>query len=323
MIVTRLYSFHGINVSISAGKDLQDALHARLAQFPAGKPTPPLLQFEYHTLSELDHASLCQPLAPGRPVLECGLNRVTYSEKAERLYVEVPEHGRAICDSPARQVRTFYTEGLADPWLLTHSFFTIPLAELLKRQGLFMVHAAGLALQGKGLLLAGQSGAGKTTLALALLRAGFDFLGDDTVFLSHDQRGLLAQAFPDETDVMPQTFEFFPELRRHMISSEPRGHLKRSLCATTIYQVKPCWKCVPEVVVFPHPAKTAQSHLVPVPKEEALGQLACNVLRTDPGSAQAHFDRLAALVERCRCYRLNTGQDFDRQPGLLRALLKQ
>ena len=40
-------------------------------------------------------------------------------------------------------------------------FLTIALTELLKREGLFMLHAAGLEVGGKGLLVAGQSGSGK------------------------------------------------------------------------------------------------------------------------------------------------------------------
>jgi hypothetical protein len=73
-------------------------------------------------------------------------------------------------------------------------------------------------------------------------------------------------------------------------------------------------------MVFPRPGKS--SILTPMPKAEALLELVCNVVRTEPRSSQAHLDALAQLVRNCRCYRLQTGHDFDRLPGLLRSVLQ-
>ena len=67
-------------------------------------------------------------------------------------------------------------------------------------------------LDGQGLLFTGASGAGKSTLTVALLRAGFGLLGDDTLFLTQNEEGIRALAFPDEVDVTEQTIGFFPEL---------------------------------------------------------------------------------------------------------------
>lgn len=60
------------------------------------------------------------------------------------------------------------------------------LAELLVRYALaqvcshFLLHAGALSWQEQGILLAGDSGAGKTTLTLALQQQGFAFLSDET-----------------------------------------------------------------------------------------------------------------------------------------------
>src|SRR5262245_3573357 len=57
-----------------------------------------------------------------------------------------------------------------DLWTLSHPLFTLPLVEMLKRRGLYGLHAGGVCLHGRALLLPGTSGSGKTTLTLALAR---------------------------------------------------------------------------------------------------------------------------------------------------------
>ncbi|OQY47035.1 MAG: hypothetical protein B6242_05990 [Anaerolineaceae bacterium 4572_78] len=51
--------------------------------------------------------------------------------------------------------------------------------------GLFL-HAGGVVKQGKSIIFPGSSGAGKTTLAIWLLRQGFDYLTDEAVFIPLD-----------------------------------------------------------------------------------------------------------------------------------------
>jgi hypothetical protein len=319
----RAYSFHDLNLIILGEDAVLTALQARLGRFPAGDMQAAAdLHFEFHKVADDRRHVVRRPAGPGRPVFDPGLGELAYFDESQQLYLEVPGRGRALCHVKSRRVQVSYTESEAsDPWLLAHLFFTVPLAELLKRLGLYMVHAAGLAVGGKGLLIAGQSGAGKTTLALALLRAGFDFLADDTVFLSLRESGLRILAFPDEADVTTQTLGFFPELQRLTHASKASGRLKQPVCATSLYQARPCWECAPEAIIFPQPGKSSRSVLTPMPKAEALVQLVCNVLRTEPRSSQAHLDALAGLVKTSRCYRLKTGQDFDRLPGLLRSVL--
>ena len=321
----RSYRFHDFNLSVSAEEAVLAALHARLGRFPAGSTRHAAdLRFEFHKTADPSRPVIGRPAGTARPVLDLGRAEVVYSDASQQLYVDIPGHGEALCEIRSRRVHVSYPEAeAADPWLLSHPLFTIPLAEVAKRLGLYPVHAAGLAIGGKGVLVAGQSGAGKTTLALALLRGGFAFLADDTVFLSAGKPGLRVLAFPDEADVTAQTMGFFPELQRLRAVPNPNGRLKQRICATSLYEVRPCWECTPAVIVFPQTERSKQSILTPMPKAEALLQLVCNVLRTEPRSSQAHLDTLAELVKSCRCYRLHTARDFDRLPGLVRSALEQ
>ena len=318
----RSYLFHEIRLAIAGDPLLLYALHRRLGRFePCNPNDPPDIHFEFLPCSEAADSSVRRPTGRGRAILDPGVGEVLYFESADQLYLDIPGGARAVADPASGRVRVAH--GVLDNlelWRLSHFFFTVALAELLKRREYFMVHAAGLARDGRGLLITGDSGSGKTTLALALLRAGFEFLGDDTIFIDNNTQ---ARAFPDEIDITAPTARFFPELAWLAQEPLPGEPPKRSFCATRVYGAAPCWRCAPAVLLFPSPAREAESVLSPLPKDQALVRLACNVLRTELKSSQAHLDALAALVARCRCYRLRTGRDFDRLPVLLRAVLEE
>ena len=322
---TRAYLFHGLKLEISGEAGILAALEHRLGQFPAAPPgTPAHLRFEFRQVPDPSHYALQPPSGPSRSVLEMPGGQVRYFPASHQLYIDFPHRARALCDAASGEVRVAYPESAAgNTRLLAYPCFTIPLAELLKRHGLYMAHAAGLSLAGQGLLLAGASGAGKTTLTIALLRAGFGFLGDDTLFLCPRAQGLRALAFPDELDVTAHTASFFPELQDLAHVPRPGSRPKQSWSPARVYSAVPTWECAPAVLVFPQAARADESLLTPMPKDAAFLELIGNVVRTDAPSAQAHLGALAALVQQCRCLRLHTGRDFAAVATLLRSALNQ
>lgn len=57
-----------------------------------------------------------------------------------------------------------------------------------------MVHATCVAKDGRGVIIAGRSGSGKSDLALRLIDRGFMLVGDDQVMISKAADGLIATA---------------------------------------------------------------------------------------------------------------------------------
>ena len=57
---------------------------------------------------------------------------------------------------------------------------------LLERSGLAKIHASGVALDKRSSIFAGLGGSGKTTIALELVKQGYEFLGDDALILRED-----------------------------------------------------------------------------------------------------------------------------------------
>jgi hypothetical protein len=73
---------------------------------------------------------------------------------------------------------------------------------LLTRAGRVPLHAAGVMLGDTAVVLAGRSGTGKSTLALAALRAGLRVLSDDAVYVQLEPR-LRVWGFPRPIHLLP------------------------------------------------------------------------------------------------------------------------
>jgi hypothetical protein len=319
---TGTYHIHGVNLTLHSDPAFWPALHARLGSFSTAEPGPVDVTFEVVRVPDAAQHVVAPPESPSRPVYRPTTGDVLYVPMTDELYINYQDRARVMCSPQQSRVRVSVTDAeAANEWLVSHPLLTLPLVELLKYHALYSLHAAGLCRNGQALLLAGGSGAGKTTLTLALLRAGFGFLGDDLVFFTTAADGLQVLAFPDEIDVTATTAAMFPELRALVQTPLLAGWPKRRLRAEAVYGVPPTWQCRPAALVFPRVAHADRSALFPISSDAALREVASNVLLTAPAAAQAHLTALRALVANCRCYRLETGRDMDDLPRLLGRLL--
>jgi hypothetical protein len=80
----------------------------------------------------------------------------------------------------------------------------------LRARGMLAIHAGVVAFEERAVILAGPSGHGKSTLTLALVRAGGTLLTDEMAVIAPDDRTVLP--FPRGIHVRPDTFAMFPEL---------------------------------------------------------------------------------------------------------------
>ncbi len=80
----------------------------------------------------------------------------------------------------------------------------------LRARGMLAIHAGVVAFDERAVILAGPSGHGKSTLTLALVRAGGTLLTDEMAIIAPDDRTILP--FPRGIHVRPDTFAMFPQL---------------------------------------------------------------------------------------------------------------
>jgi hypothetical protein len=316
--MNRSYSLHSCRITVSAWPELMAAIHARLELFAIAPAAAHDVELTFHPARAAGHKTT----PAGRRVYDFPDGEVAYDDVWDRLTMTVGDRISAICEPTAGRARVFVeSPQKSDLYVLSHPVLSLLLMELLKRSRLYPLHAAGVALDGHGVLLAGTSGAGKSTLSVALARRGFSFLSDDTVFLQADTSGWCLRAFPDQIDLCPDTVDLFPELQEVASFELPPGWRKRQIRAEVVYGAPISWTAKPQTLIFPSVSGASSSVIRPLSREQALFELAPNVLLTDTARSQQHLNALAGVISQCACYRLDTGRDLDDAVAVVRTAM--
>jgi len=210
------------------------------------------------------------------------------------------------------------------PSNLIEYLFHLVLIELLRRGGLYTIHATALEHNGRAILIPGNSGRGKTTSFISLLRSGYRYLSDDHPLLYEAGAHVEVLPFPIKINVTDATVQFFPELREASEQVLHPGVPKRFFYAEDLYPTAVGERCQPALVLFPHVVDAPKSHLELLPKSRALEALLPQALLVyDQEVARREFKVLAKLVQQVDCYRLHFGRDILDLPKLITPLLEK
>jgi len=243
-------------------------------------------------------------------------------QDGDRLIADFHEQGVLVIDGARNLVEGYFIRPDAMHPDVRTSFLHFALAELLKRNGLFTVHATALEYAGQGILIPGYSGQGKTTSFLSLLRSGFRYLSDDYPLLRDRGTHMELLAFPMKIDVTDRTIEFFPELRDAAPGLLKQGIQKKHFQSEDLYADSIGRSCTPAMIMFPHVVDMPHSCLEPLTKSRALEALMPQgLLVYDQTVARCEFQALSKLVRQVDCYRLHFGRDILDLPKLIRPLL--
>ncbi len=249
-------------------------------------------------------------------------------------YEVVQDGGRLIADFFDFGVLVMDgVQGRADGYLikpetmqanLIEYLFHLALIELLRHRRLYTIHATALEKHGRGVLIPGNSGRGKTTSFISLLRSGYRYLSDDHPLIRDAGTHVEMLPFPIKISVTEATIGIFPGAPECSRSRTSSGSPKRSFYAEDLYPTSVGDPCQPAMVLFPHVVDAPHSHLELLPKSRALEVLLPQALLVyDPEVARREFQVLARLVQQVDCYRLHFGRDILDLPKLITPLLEQ
>jgi hypothetical protein len=247
----------------------------------------------------------------------------TVSQDRGRLIVDFYDAGLFVIDVAHGSAEGYLIQPQLMPASLIEYLFHLVLIELLRGRGLYTIHATALELHGRGILIPGNSGRGKTTSFISLLRSGYRYLSDDHPLFRDAGAHVELLPFPIKINVTEDTIAFFPELRDapdHLL--HPRFP-KRAFYAEEVYPTSIGACCRPALVLFPQVVDAPRSHLEPLPKSRAMELLLPQALLVyDAEVARREFQVLAKLVQQVDCYRLHFGRDIFDLPKLVTPLLE-
>jgi hypothetical protein len=178
---------------------------------------------------------------------------------------------------------------------------------LLRARGQRLAHAASLGRKGRGILLLGHGGAGKSASTLAGLAAGLQTVGDDYLALGgltpprarplfrvvkQDRAGLARIA------TLPEHAACLPENWKNKVEFDPSGVFPN--CFADVLEI--CAVVLPRVSHAPRPA------LSEVGGGEAMRALMRSNLYQFPGEPEDGMEYYAALLRRVPTYRLDLSE---------------
>lgn len=200
---------------------------------------------------------------------------------------------------------------------------TFSLLALLQRQSLYAIHGAAVC-QGEdnGVLFVGYSDTGKSTMTMALVRRGWQYLSDDSIFIRQD--GDIVEALPFRRDfgLDPDSDQYFPELIGHG-DTQMTDVEKWRVDVKQLYPALARERCIPRAIIFPKIADVPTSTLAPIGQAEALVLLMrqCSFIDTDKDLASAQMSTLQSLVRQSSLHKLEAGLDLKEDPGRVEDLL--
>jgi len=207
-------------------------------------------------------------------------------------------------------------------------FFCLPLFEALRHHGLYFLHAAALrSPEQEGYLFVANAYSGKTSLTLALIRQGFRYLSDDTVFLRNSPQGLEVLSWARAFHVPSELSRVYPELAH--LAARPDSspfHPKKELAMEEFYPERHITRLLnPQWLFFPALTGEPVTRLEPLSSAQALPLLLPQSLSVmfDRGLAPEHLRALKLLLASARSFRLWSGTDIKSDPPRLQAVLQK
>ena len=258
------------------------------------------------------------------PVLERGLPETT--GETERVVSSTERHygfwdpaygGKLVfVDRPNRRGFVWHrTPAILPSWEVARPFLHA-FKGLAPVSGLTPVHAAGVAHGDRGILIAGRGGAGKSSLALACVEAGWRYVGDDFL-LMRGTPTLHAVNLYRSARIRADMFE---RLSRSMTASfaistdsgEVKGELDIGRIATG-----GIGDAAIGTIVVPRREGAARASWTPLRRSIALRELAATTLAMLPGDAGATYDAIARSIDTTPCYAFDPGPVLSAAPAAL------
>jgi hypothetical protein len=252
-------------------------------------------------------------------VLESGSNECppppVFRGQRNLVSVVCDANNFAVCDLKLGFAFSWLTRAAAaDRAYLRYHVLEGVVPLLLESLYLTPVHAGCVSLRGHGVLLCGESCAGKSSLSFACARNGWTFTSDDSSCVVRNRKGRIVVGNPYQVRFRESAIELFPELRRQRIAPRVNGEMAIELATASLPEIDTAPQCPIDYIVFLNRRDSSPPELLRFPRAKAL-QFFERVVRY--GDEQIRAAQYAALHD------LLTAEVFELQYGDLESAVER
>lgn len=184
-----------------------------------------------------------------------------------------------------------------------------------------LLHAAAVGTHGKGVLVAGRGGSGKSTFAISCLSAGLDFVSDDYTLLTASGP-LRAMPLYTVVALRPDMFEKMPQLGAPIL--EPDGSYRGGKPQVQVPKERFCSSLDIQAIIMPRITGEKDVAIVPTPPGKAMVQLIHSTIgqiemQRDTGLIQQMAMRFSGLP----VYEMRMSTDLEKNPAALREFIRK
>ncbi|MBI3472347.1 MAG: aldolase [Candidatus Solibacter usitatus] len=269
--------------------------------FPAGIETnsPLVLRAARESWGEWAEAFPRPPLRVRVAVAEgpAAVDPPAFRAQRQLLAIVAGADNFALCDLGAGFAFCWVTAAtLEDAGYFRFHFLEAMVYCTLAQLHVTPVHAACAALEDRGVLLCGASGAGKTCLAYALARRGWQYVSDDGTNLLRDGGARIVVGKPHHIRFRPSAAELFPELAGRLATTPAGRKPTIEIRTCEIPGIARSTTCRAEYILFLNRA-SGTTGLAPLSREEALARLVAELPLFEESAYQQQIRTLHGLLE--------------------------
>jgi hypothetical protein len=140
--------------------------------------------------------------------------------------------------------------------------------------GIAPLHCACVVRNGQGLVLAGTSGIGKSTLAVFLSLNNFTYLSDGWTYFTRSGHHVHAWGLPTHLKLLPDAVQYFPQLSGATLARSLNGELAYEVDPVSTFGVNRCFCCEPRWMVFIERVERSDAIFRRISSDEAFSRFA-------------------------------------------------
>ncbi|PIZ04602.1 MAG: hypothetical protein COY58_02295 [Gammaproteobacteria bacterium CG_4_10_14_0_8_um_filter_38_16] len=240
----------------------------------------------------------------------------------DRIYALLDIHTKVLhLYDKERNIALYYIHDARKlPWWIGGSPFLPILHWWMRTHTYQFVHAAVVGYPENGILFSGKSGTGKSTTALACMKAGMKLVSEDYCVVS-DLPNVIAHSIYNSAKIEEKTLNWFPEIKTHITNINRSINEKAFIYHHQFQPEKILLHCPIKAIVILKIENSKKSWLEPIDSHSALTSLSVSTMWQLTHSGLTTLTHLKKLVSTLQCYQLHVGSNVMQAPALLETIL--